>query len=199
MIRSFRLSVAATFAVLALSALAPNANAQSGFFTVSGGSGSPLTLTLNAPITFTIATTSTDINTGFIVDGSNLANGFSEFSTATSSLTFSINGGGPITIDAIQGNIPVGAITADDAVLFRNGFFTSVAAGDTVTLFAGTLTSNDAFNAPPPTSGTYNVFIVRSSDGARISAVTAAPEPGSIGLALVGGIGLMGAVVRRRK
>jgi hypothetical protein len=194
MIRSFRLSCAATLAAIALAALAPNANAQANL-TFTGGSGTPLTITLLNPVTFNMTGTTNQVI--FVLDS--VSTVFNGTIGVGGNITFTVNGGPTQMLTSLQGDVNANDVTTDDFALF--GGIIPSSAGNTVVLSAGTLTTNQNFASTAPTSGTFTTFIVNNS-AQRVSsngvAVTA-PEPGSIGLALVGGIGLMGAVVRRRK
>jgi hypothetical protein len=143
--------------------------------TFSGGNGSPLSLTLTQPVTFTINIAGP--SNGPIFDFQNLGGGNQAFSQEGSGLA-------------------LGAIAAND--VYANGSFVSLNLGDVVLLHAGTLTTTPNFAAAPPANGSYNAFITNTS-GTRASANgVAVPEPQSAAFFALGGLALLWWVMRKR-
>jgi hypothetical protein len=230
---SLRLSVAATLAAIALSALAPNANAQTFYNNLSAFNAAATTGTL---YTFE----------GISPDSSFVENPAVLVTPAPGRITFVVTGGPDTRVLAIDsaflggiyqvsdGTDSVGAgVSADTLATTRinldasyTAFAIEIGQNSNVTnAYTIGLYDNDTQVGTNFSSGTTNdIFFGATSDiafnnvrvfirqgtisrtvfdnartGSAVTAVTAAPEPGSIALALVGGIGMMGAVVRRRK
>ena len=199
----------ASVAALALSALAltaPSANAQANLV-FSGGSGSPLSLTLTAPVTYTIITTPTSFSSPLFVFDAVGGTPFN-FSTATATITFSINGGTDQTINRINKSFSGGDVTSDDIYIL--GSLPGVVVGDIVTLSSGTLTTNSNIAVAAPASGSFTTFITNSggspmrlsTNGIAGANPTAAPEPGTlplVGMGLISGLGMVKGVRRRKQ
>ncbi len=160
-------------------------------FTFTGGNNTPLTLTLAAPVIYTITAGGTN---GPLFVLQNIANEALGYQPAvTGSLTYSIDGGALQSITVLSaGNIHVGNIQLTDWYLFGDNAFSGTVfqVGDVVTLFSGSITTSGVhanFPAAPPASGLYSTFIADGT-GTNISAV---PEPGSLALLGIGGGGLL--------
>lgn len=192
--RALSPTLALSFVALA----APAAHAQANL-AFTGGNGTPLTLSLLTPVTYTVTTAgSLNLAPVFVFQsvGNPIGNNITD---ATGTLAYRINGGAIRTINRINSGVGVGSLSANDTYVF--GDLPGVRVGDIVSLLSGTLTTNVNIAAAAPTNGSYTTFLLQGNGGTRLSpdgvAVTAAPEPGSIGLVLVGGGGLC-AIVRRR-
>jgi len=160
----------------------------------SGGNGTPITLTLAQPINYTITLNTAAGNAPFFLfEG--VGNFFpGSFLSVTGSIVFTINAGAPQSINTLNSGFLGGAITPDDIFLF--GGFPAFAAGDLVTLSAGTLTTTNNFAGAPPAGGLFNTVIIGGV--IPISTFgTPVPEPGSVTLAVVAGLGLL--VLARRR
>ncbi len=202
---SFRLS-AAPVALTALSALSvlvlsgPAAHAQANL-SFTGGSGSPLTLTLAAPVNYTVTTTASRAPLFVFQSVGDLFGGNSSF--VTGALTYRINGGAAQTITTIGSGASSGSVTPNDIYIF--GSFPGVSVGQIVTLASGSLTTTSNVAVPAPANGSFTTFLAEGAGGARISSINgpaggvAAPEPGSIALALTGSGPLLLGLVRRKR
>ena len=167
--------------------------------TFSGGSGTPLSFTLTEPVTYLI-TASAPFGTApfFILQnvGSNI------FPTSapllTGDITFTINGGSPISIGVITQVVdfgfPLGVLTVNDLLFWAPdgpntvNAIPGVSIGDTIVLSAGTLTTTSDVVAPAPPSGVFNTFIT-DGNGNLISAPSNVPDSLStlwLGLPLAG-------------
>lgn len=170
--------------LLGLLLLGTSAQGQANL-TFSGGSGSPFTLTLTQPVTYTVLT-SAGTSPIFLFDGvGNVFGGGGD--AVTGSITYTINGGSPQTINLMASGVTAGSIAPDD--LYFYGAFLGVTAGDVVILNAGSVTTNGNVAGAAPLGGAYNTFIIDGSNGNQVSGPgTAVPEPEAIALAVFGGI-----------
>ena len=191
--RPYKLAIATCLGIATLTVLPQKAGAQANL-TFSGGSGTPLTMTIASPITYTIITS---VGGGdgpvFAFQGVGNVIGYA-FPPVTATMTFSINGGAAQTINAINSGYTGGSLTADDVYVF--GSFPGVTVGDTVFLSAGAITTTTNIAAAAPANGTYNTFITDGA-GDKISGSPSAPEPGTLALLALGMA--PGIVARRRK
>jgi hypothetical protein len=120
----------------------------------------------------------------------------------TGDITFTINGGSPISIGVITQIVdlgfPIGVLTVNDLLFWApQGANTvnaipGVSIGDTIVLSAGTLTTTSDVVAPAPPSGVFNTFIT-DGNGNLISAPSNVPDSLStlwLGLPLAGMFGV---------
>jgi len=171
-----------------LLAAAPRASAVP--ITFSGGSGTPLSFSLAAPVSYTITAPAVAGSAPlFIIQNTGNLN----FGSAiTGSITFSINGGLAQTLTDAGSGFPGGVVTANDLLFARSGASPSLSIGDVVTLTAGTWTTDDNIAAAAPGSGNYTTFLI-DDRGNLISAngVVSTPEALStlwLALPLIGGM-----------
>lgn len=193
--RPSKLAIATCLGIATLTVLPQKAGAQANL-TFSGGSGTPLTMTIAAPITYTITTTS-PVAPIFAFQG--VGNPFLDtLPSVTATMTFSINGGAAQTINGINSGYTGGSLATNDVYIF--GSFPGVTTGDTVFLTAGTITTITNIAAAAPANGAFDTVIVRGN-GDKISTLgsssSAAPEPGTLALLALGTA--LGIVARRKK
>jgi hypothetical protein len=194
--RIVTLSLASALMVTALLASTQSAHAQAPATLIfSGGSGTPLTMILASPVTYTVTTPPTTLSPIFIFQG--VGNIFATNPSITSTLTFSINGGAAQTFNTIGSGFTGVDLVANDIYVFGSFSGSGVSVGDTVLLSAGALTTTSNIAAAAPAPGAYTTFI-SDSVGNRISGISsvAAPEPASLSLLALGGII---AIRKRRK
>lgn len=139
-------------AISAIFAATPRASAVP--VTFSGGSVTPLSFSLAAPVSYTI-TGAPSGNAPFFVfqNTGNLAFGSSIIST----ITFSVNSGPAQALSIADSGTTGGVITAND--LFFNGALPMLNIGDVVTLTAGSWTTISPVVPAAPANGSYTTFI----------------------------------------
>ncbi len=178
---------------LALLATALLASAAQGAISleVTGGNGSPLTITLLESVTYTIAPGAPDDNFPiFVIDEATTGTNFS--SNVTGSMTFSINDGDLQSFIYMSGGVNASDLTANDIYFYRGAL--QWEEGDTITLHAGYLTTTIAVGAVPAGGSSFESFMINSS-GSKITG-DAVPEPSAAALL---GLGAAGFVLRRRR
>lgn len=186
-------STLAALTLLGIAALPHTAQAQANL-TFSGGSGSPLTMTLTAPLNYTITSAASNAPL-FVFQG--VGNPFLTVGwSVTGTVTFSINGGVARTVTFINSGAARGNVAAND--VYIAGSLPGVAVGDTVLLSAGALTTTSNIAAAAPANGAYSSFVASSTTALKISTFgSSAPEPGTLVLLALGMVG--GVIARRRK
>ena len=112
--------------------------------------------------------------------------------TATGSLTYTINGGAPIAITSASSNI---------GVLFFWGGAGTGQPGDVFTLNAGSFTTTANFPGPAPSGGTFTTFVADNLltpiSSAGVPGGGAVPEPSTY--AAIAGAAALGFAMWRRK
>jgi len=171
----------------------------------SGGNGSQVVFTLNQPVEYTITATPTVYAPIFAFRG--VGDLFAATWPAVSgTMTYSVNGGSPLTLDTVNSGIVNTDVLATDLYFYGPNLYDAVGwlvAGDVVTLWSGQLTTTDSFGFAPPMGGEFSTFIFESwpnlnrisTDGVSVSPV---PEPETYALMLAG-LAVVGAAARRRK
>lgn len=181
-------------------ALPQTAHAQANL-TFTGGSGTPLTVTLATPITYTVTQA---LNDRLIFAFDAVGGGNFGFSSVTGTLSYRINNGAINTIGFLGNGSTLGDITADYLLLYNESTSTILSVNDTVTLTSGTIATNGNIAAARPANVTFTTFLVRSSGGGRVSTngvatINAVPEPGEWATMGMAGAGLCGLMVRARR
>ena len=181
----------ALLSLLSISLLSTKTAQAQANLAFSGGSGTPLTITLLSPVTYTITTAPLFKAAYFMFRGDAFPN--NEWTT-TSTITYSINGGAAQSLNHVGGGLLGGDIVRTDIYTYGALFDANV--GDTVLLSAGAMTTLPNFAAPALTDGVYSTFLV-DAFGNKISSV-AAPEPTTLALIVLGS-GSMGFITRLRR
>ena len=160
----------------------------------SGGSGTPLTITLPQPVSYTVVGSPTGPHALFVFQGT--GNMFSGSLSAGGSLSFTQNAGAPNSIDTAGQFTQGGAITLNDLTLL-DLTFPILSHNDVLLLSAGSVTTTTNIAAAAPPSGLYSTFLT-DGNGINMGAGTAVPEPATLVLSLAG-LASLGFVVRRRR
>jgi hypothetical protein len=189
----------AIFALIGISLLSTRAAQAQANLAFSGGSGTPLTITLLSPVTYNITSSS---SSGFFFVFKDIGNIFTNsFPVVTSTITYIINGGAAQnSITKLNSGLggPPSALNPTD--VYCLGVLPNVNVGDTVFLSAGAFTTTSNIAASAPANGLYPTFVLGpgiTNIGNGVSGV-AAPEPGTLALiTLVSGS--MGLITRLRR
>lgn len=170
-----------TFFVLTVSIATAQAQAH---LTFSGGNGTPLSITLQQSVTYTINSSLCSSGNGsvFVFDEAGTFSS-SDRPPVTGTITFSINGGAAQTFNQIGSDVNLGNVTTNDIYLL--GTFQSVSNGSTVTLSAGTLTTTNNVAVAPFANGSFTTFIVGSL-ATRCSANGVAVTPTAASVSIAG-------------
>jgi hypothetical protein len=158
----------------------------------SGGSGSPLSMTLSQSVNYVMTSTIFTTPT-FLFD--EVGNVFGDnIHNVTGNITFSINGGAPQSFSGMNSGITFQSSTANDLYIFDS--VASFTIGDIVTLNAGTLTTTTSVTGAAPAAGSFTTWVTDDLAGQISSNGVAVPEP-SIG-ALLALAGVTCALIRLR-
>lgn len=179
---------AAAACLLLVGLFSPAARAAAVPLTFSGGSGSPLTITLTQPVTYTITTAPA---IGVIFDFKSVGNVFGGTLTASGTMSYTVNGGAPIAINVGDTGLPTGTIAANDLLLFRNPL-PAASLGDVIVL-SGSVTTAINIPAAAPANGSYSAVLV-DPNGAQVG--VGVPEPTALAVLAAGGVALL---ARRRR
>jgi hypothetical protein len=144
-----------TAAIIVLAVYVSAAQAQANL-TFSGGNGTPLTITLQQSVSYTINNVQC-VSDGPIFIFDETGNPFSigtQFVTGT--ISFSINGGAAQAIIRARSGASVNNISANDIYIYDAQ--PGAPSGSTVVLSAGTLRTNNNVAGAPPASGSFTTF-----------------------------------------
>lgn len=172
-------------AIIVFAFYVPPAEAQANV-TFSGGNGTPLTITLQRSVLYTInnaACEGSNIRPRFILDEA--SNAFdSSFPSATGTINYTVlSTGNSQGFDVVNSGINFGAITANDIYFYNQGVI-NIPAGSRIRLNAGTLTTINNFAGAPPANGSFTTFIA-GTNAIRCSA-DGIPEATSASVSISG-------------
>ena len=146
--------------------------------TFSGGNGTPLSITLQQTISYTL--TSACRNPVPVLKATNMP--FS-FTVVSGTMTFSINGGTPRNFTVASSNTNFGDVTSNDIFLNypNGGGDPTLPIGATFVINAGTLTTTANVAAPPAAGGSFTTFLVcGNTTGLRTSNDGTVPTASSV-------------------
>lgn len=164
---------------------------QSVYFSFSGGSNTPLTITLSTPLHFQ-ATMNT---AGYSLVIQDFGTSYQRYISST--VSYTINGGDASTFNKMDiRSEDVNDLTVNDLFIFNenNG---AVVSGDLIDFTTGTITTDLAYYYGKPSDGYYDVFLVNNF-GIIMASVVPVPEPSAYA-ALAGLTALVGASIYRRR
>lgn len=163
----------ATLFVLAIYIPAVQAQAN---LTFSGGNGTSFSMTLQQSVSY-IITSDCGFAPFFIFDETGTP--FSLFiPTATSTITYTINGGNTMPVENIRSGVTRSNITGNDLFIYPTTQ-PFISMGSIIILNAGNITTNGGAPLAPPANGNYTTFITNgngircSSDGVAIPVTSA--------------------------
>jgi hypothetical protein len=179
----FALHILAACALLAFAGAARAA----AILSFSGGNGTPLALTLNLPVSYTINAAPTGSEPFFLFKS--VGNVLGSQQGLSGSISYSVNGGSAHAITAENSGVATGIIAANDLYFF--GTSSTLANGDVVTLTGGTVTTTGNVASAPPAGGSFATLLT-DSNGAQVStAGITVPEPTTWGLLCLGATALL--------
>ena len=159
------------------------------------------TLTITAPITFTITTSGNNFAAGFDLSNWVTSDGSATNPFLMPNLAYSLNGAPGSLNSSFTDNSTVTSVNIgpNDGYTFSQSGYVAVKPNDTLTLLAGTYTIQTfaGFNPQCTQTFTGNVFAFNGS-GARVSNIVTAPEPSTWAL-LGAGVAGLGVVTLRRR
>jgi hypothetical protein len=156
----------------------------------SGGTGAPFTLTLAQSMNYVINTNHGPYQPTFLFAG--VPNtGFGVPTLMSGNMFFTVNGGQPQPVTLVSFDSR-GMILAQNSTVSANF-------GDSITIFAGTITSTSNVFAGSPPSGSYVTYIpgAGATSGQISTFGVPVPEPGSVALVAIGGAAICFAKWRR--
>lgn len=182
--------------------------AQASIVFVAPTAATPGSMTITAPISFTLSSSVPTAATFFFILQSFVvtADATQSTSTITPNVAFTINGNPAVyggNPSVFQDNLATAAgdVVANDGYIAAPAIANGAGVGNIVTLAAGTytLSATPGFNPLATQTFNGNMFITNTT-GHRISNIVAAgiPEPSTWAFAL-SGAGLLGVVARRRR
>jgi len=158
---------------IAAAIFAVNAFGQANL-TFSGGNGSPLSITLQQSVVYTINTSSCSASGSPVFIFDEAGNPFLSTGRAVSgTITFSINGGTAQPVNTTGSGFTENNLSVND--IYVLGVRPGAPNGSTVVLSAGTITTNSNVAAPPPANGSYTTFITNASSAQCSNNGVAAP------------------------
>ncbi len=161
-----------------------------------GGSGSPLSITITEPFVYVVTEGRSTGDGGLLFVFEDVGNMGLNAINFTGDISFSVNGGPSYGFfNSSTGYSTPGAVGADDFYLSTLANV-ALSPGDVVTVTAGTITGDAAYNGTVPWLTDFETFLAVSGSGEQISAAGAVPEPSAAALL---GLGCAGLVLRRRR
>jgi hypothetical protein len=159
-----------------------------------------LSFTLTQPVIYTI-TSAFGAGNGPAFIFQNLGNVFGGQFATTGTITYTINGGAPISFDTVGSGVTRGALMPNDVYALSQGTLPGANVGDVIRLNVGTETTTIGVVGARPADGP-RMTVILDTGGVLASepGIAVVPEPQSVALVLTGGLGLsFGIRAARRK
>ncbi len=175
--RAFMRTILCLILFFATVGLSHSAHGQA-TLTFSGGLGTPLTLTLSQPVTYTLTSSSDAFGPLFLFNGvGNLFAG--SFPAVTGTITHSLNGASGTTFRNLNSGQTGNSLATNDVTASNNtALIDSFFVGQVYVLSAGTLTTTGNYAGNAPAGGVFTTYMTDVA-GNRISSngVSLVPEP----------------------
>ena len=144
-------------AIIVLAGYVPAAHAQASL-TFSGGNGTPLSITLQQTVTYTLTSTCRDPSPLFKAVGNPLPS----FPNVSGTMSYTIVGGASNSITVAGSNFNFGDLLPNDVFLnySNSNGDPLLPVGTTFRLNAGTITTNGNIAAAPPANGSYTTYLI---------------------------------------
>ncbi len=192
---------------LALFVSAAISSVSAATFTFSGGDGSPLRITSDAPITFTLNQAYSEHYISIALEDVFTSDHATEFFGAASTTFTLTTAGGYVAVPfEFQVAHPNGSTGHRDINLsFNMTSAGSLLNGTQVTLSAGTIISGSNYAGTLPDSATFDVWVRHNNSGVvlpisnEVPAVNAASVPEPSSFAMLAGLGALAWVGTRRR
>ncbi|HEX8287106.1 MAG TPA: VCBS repeat-containing protein, partial [Pyrinomonadaceae bacterium] len=155
-------------AIIVLAIYIPVVHGQANL-TFSGANGTPLTITLQQSVTYTINNPNCTNGPIFVFDGAGSFPSVGGDQVVSGTMSFSINGGSAQLINKTGSNSSAGVLTPNDIYALRNPLV-PISNGDVVVLNAGSYTTANNISGPPPANGSFPTFITNAGLAAGCSA-----------------------------
>jgi hypothetical protein len=192
MLHRFFARVTAVTALVVVASASP-AVADAVQVNFSGGAGTPLTITLPQPISYTVTPFVAAVPPAFVFkDVGNIMPGpflTGEFGPVSGTLSYTVNGGSALSINR-AGTVSFGIVDGDDLTIGFSDDFAGVTVGDVIILSSGSVTTDFNVAAAPPSPALHDAIMVVAGGPVGLQLANGVPIPEPAGFALLAFIGV---------